>query len=93
MGQYPVFAEMNAHPQISAHQKQSVFKGGKYTIPMAFDGWFFTGGGGSTQNQWVFYEFWNLFLLLLRIKGPGRLFRQIRYFIMQNRAWNFPLTM
>ena len=135
---YTVFTEINAHPEISAHQKQWFFKGGstqnrwalmgdfskggvhktdsfwwvifqrgEYTKPMGFDGWFFK--GGSTQNRWVlmgdfskggvhktdgfwwvifqrgeytkpiaFGGFWNVFLLLPKIKRPGRLFWQIR---------------
>ena len=44
---------------------------------MGFDGWFFK--GGSTQNRWLFGGVWNVFLLLLKIKRPGRLFRQARY--------------
>ena len=117
-----VFVKINAHPEISAHQKQWFFKGGStqnrwlfmgdfskggvhetdgflwvdfsqgdYIKPMGFDGWFFK--GGSTQNRWVLVGdsskggvhktdglWWGLecFLLLLKIKRSGRLFRQIR---------------
>ena len=64
------------------------FKGGKYMKPMGFDGWFFK--GESTQYRWVVMGdfskggvhktdgFWNIFLLPLKIKRLGRLFRQIR---------------
>ena len=171
--QHTVFAEINAHPEISAHQKQWFFKGGstwnrwglmddfskegvhktdgfwwvifqrgEYTKPMGFDGWFFKRGGvhktdelwwmifqrgeytkpmgfdgwffkgGSTQNRWGLMGdfskggvnktnglsigdfskggvhktegFWNVFLLLPKIKRPGRLFQQIRYHVLQN---------
>ena len=117
-----VFTEINAHPEISAHQRQSFFKGGstqnrwalmgdfskggvhktdglwwvifqrgEYTKPMGFDGWFFK--GGSTQNRWALMGdfskggvhktdglWWVLefVLMLLKIKRPGRLFRQIQ---------------
>ena len=69
-----------------------IFQRGQYTKPMGFDGWFFK--GGSTQNRWILMGdfskggvhktdgFWwvlECFLLLLKIKRPGRLFRQIRY--------------
>ena len=65
-----VLAEINAHPEISAHQnswfsKKRVHKTdgfwwvisqrGEYTKPMAFDGWFFK--EGSTQNRWVLTSF------------------------------------
>ena len=65
---------------------------GEYIKPMGFDGWFFK--GGSTQNRRVLVGdfskggvhktdgFWwvlECFLLLLKIKRPGRLFRKIRY--------------
>ena len=72
----------------------TIFQRGEYTKPMAFDGWFFK--RGSTQNRWAldgrFFQrgeymkpmgcdgFWNAFCLVLKIKRPGRLFRQIRYF-------------
>ena len=55
-----------------------IFKGGSTQNQWAFDGWF--SKGGSTQNRWAFDGFWNVFLWLLKIKRPGRLFRQIRYF-------------
>ena len=57
INKFTVFPKMNthleisAHPQMSAYQKQWVFKGGEYTKPMGFDGWF--SKGGSTQNQWA----------------------------------------
>ena len=51
--------------------------GGSTENRWAFDGWFFK--GGSTQNRWAFGGFWNVCLLLLKIKCPGRLFWQIRY--------------
>ena len=50
---------MNAHLEISAHQKNGFFK------------------EGSTQNWWGFMDL-ECFLLLLKIKRPGRLFRQTR---------------
>ena len=49
-----------------------IFQRGEYTKPIGCDGWFFK--GGSTQNRWV----WEFYLLLLKIKRPGRLFWQIR---------------
>ena len=69
-----------------------IFQRGEYMKPMGFDGWF--SKGGSTQNRWLlmgdfpreeytkpmaFDGLWNLLLMLLKIKHPGRLFRQIRY--------------
>ena len=72
--------------------KTVIFQRGEYIKPMAFDGWFFK--GGSTQNRWALVDdfskggvhktdglWWVLecFLLLLKIRHPGRLFRQIRY--------------
>ena len=39
--EHTVFAEINAHPEISVHQKQ----------------WFSKGGGGSTQNRWLLMGF------------------------------------
>ena len=73
-----VLAEINAHPEISVHQKQWFSKGGvhktdgfwwvlfqrgEYTKPMGFDGWFFK--GGSTQNRWVLMGF-GIFLIASR---------------------------
>ena len=75
-----VFAE------ISAHQKQWFSKGGSTWNRWAFDGWCFQRGEYTKPM-----EFWwvvECFLLLLKIKRPGRLFRQIRYFI----AWTFHPT-
>ena len=55
--------------------------------------WVIFKGGGSTQNRWGLMGdfskggvhktdgFGIVFLLLLKIKRPGRLFRQIRYFL------------
>ena len=83
-----VFAEISAHPEINAHQKQWFFKGGstqnRWALMGGFskgglhetDGWFFK--GGSTQNRWVL-EF---VLLSIKMKRPGRLFWQIRYVCM-----------
>ena len=40
----------------------------------------FSGGGGVEYTKPMAFEgFWNVFLLLLKFKLPGRLFRQIRY--------------
>ena len=95
--QYTVFAEINARPEISAHQKQWFFKGGttqnqwllmgdfskggvhktngfwwvifqrgEYTKPMAFDGWFFKGGGGGVHKTNGFWWVWECLLLLLK---------------------------
>ena len=76
-----VFAEINAH------QKQWFFKGGSTQNRWVLMGDF--SKGGSTQNRWILMGdfskggvrktdgFWN-FVLLLKIKRPGRLFRQIR---------------
>ena len=72
-----LFAEINAHPEVSIHQKL-IFQRGEYTKPMGFDGWFFE--GGSTQNWWALMSSGVLFLLL-KIKRPGRLFWQIRYLL------------
>ena len=101
-----VFAEINAHPEISAHRKL-IFQRGEYTKPMGLDEWFFK--GGSTQNRWFlmgdfskggvhktngcwwvifqrvprvhktdgFWWVWNVFLLHLKVKRPGRLFWQV----------------
>ena len=72
-------------------------KGGVHKTD-GFDGWCFK--GGSTQNQWVLMddvskggvhktdEFVECFFSFLKIKRPGRLFRQIRYFL----AWTFHPT-
>ena len=52
---YVVFAEINAHPEIIAHQKRWFFKGGGSTQNRwVFDGWIFK--GGSTQNRWVLMD-------------------------------------
>ena len=51
------------------------FKGGSTQNWWALMGDVFK--GGSTQNRWGL----NVFLLLLKIKLPGRLFRQIRVYI------------
>ena len=62
---HTVFAEINAHPEISPHQKQWFSKGGLHKTD-GFHGWFFKGGstwnrlvfdggffkGGSTWNRW-----------------------------------------
>ena len=55
------FAEINAHPEIDAHQKQWVFKGGSTQNRWLLVGDFSKGGGGSTQNRWVWMGFGNLF--------------------------------
>ena len=72
----PYFAEIKVHPEISAHQKQWFFKGGSTQNRWVFYEWFFKGGGGvhKTDGFWWVLEF---FLLLIKIKRPGRLFRQI----------------
>ena len=76
-------------PRNKRPPKTVIFQRGEYTKPMSFHGWFFK--GGSTQNRWVLMGdfskggvhktdgFWNVFLLLLKIKHPVRLFGQIRY--------------
>ena len=43
--------------------------------------WWMIFKGGSTQNRWKFLK---CFLLLLEIRRPGRLFRQIRSLINQS---------
>ena len=61
-----VFAEINAHPEISAHQKQWLFKGGstqnqwllmsdfsKGGVHKTDESWWVIFKGGSTQNRWV----------------------------------------
>ena len=53
-GKSTTFIEINAHPEINAHQKNSDFSKGEYTKPMGFDGWFFK--GGSTQNRWALMD-------------------------------------
>ena len=53
-----------------------IFQRGEYTKPMAFDGWLFKGGSTQTDGfGWALEKI----LLLLKIKRPARLFRQIRY--------------
>ena len=39
----------------------------------------------STQNRWLLIRF-GIFLLLLKVKRPGRLFRQIRYYMCDYSA-------
>ena len=63
-----VFDEINAHLEISAHQKQWVFKGGEYIKPMGFGGWFFK--GGSTQNRWALTVF-GIFFIASENWAPG----------------------
>ena len=46
-----VFAEINAHPEISAHQKQWFFKGGSTQNRWGLMGDVFK--GGTTQNRWA----------------------------------------
>ena len=98
-----VFAEINVPPPIrnKCSPKQMIFQRGgvhktdgfwwvsfqrgEYTKPMGFDGWL--SKEGSTQNRWLL-EF---FLLLLKIKRSGRLFRQIRYVDVEEdkiRQWD-----
>ena len=72
---HTVFAENKRPPRNKRPPKTVIFQGGgEYTKPMGLDGWFFP--GGSTQNRWVL----EMFLLLLKIKRPGRLLQKIRYF-------------
>ena len=71
MIRYTVFTEINAHPEINIHQKQWFFKGRSTQNRWLLMGDVFK--GGSTQNRWVL----ELYLLLLKIKRSGRLFRQI----------------
>ena len=68
--EYTVFAEINAH------QNQWVFKGGSKQNRWVMMEDFSKGGVHKTDGSWWFLE---LFLLLLKIKRPGRLFWQIRY--------------
>ena len=88
-----VFAEINAHPNVfSAYQKQWFFQGGSTQNRWLLMSDFSKGGVHKTDMFWwvmfskggvhtmAFDEFWNVFLLLLKIKLPGRLFRKIRYF-------------
>ena len=75
-----VFAEINAHPEISAHQKQWFFKGGSTQNRWALMGDFSKGGVHKTDEfWWVIFQrgeytkpmdsdgVWNVFLLLLQI--------------------------
>ena len=79
-----VFAQINAHPEISAHQKNSDFskRGAHKTNGL----WWviFQRGGGGTQNQWVMMGdfskgggvhktdgFWKSFLLPLKLSARG----------------------
>ena len=86
------------------------FKGGSTWNRRVLMGDFSKGGVHETDGFWwvVFQRreytkpmgfdgFWNVFLLLLKIKRPGRLFRQIRYFkrkrnkiitVSSSRLWN-----
>ena len=50
-GWLTVFAEINAHPQITA-LKTVIFQRGEYTKPMAFDGDFSKGGVHKTDGFW-----------------------------------------
>ena len=79
---YPhtIFAE------ISAHQKQSFFQGGSTQNQWALMGDFSKGGVHKTDRSWWVLE---KNLSLLKIKRPGRLFRQTRW--IQNRflLWSF----
>ena len=63
-----VFTEINAHSEISAHQKQWFFKGGSTQNRWGLMGDFSKGGVHKTDGVWKI-------LLLLKIKRPGRLFR------------------
>ena len=67
------FARNNPHPEIRAHRKSWFPKGGSTQNRWLLTGDFSKGGVHNTDG------FWNVFLLLLKIKLPGRLFRQIRY--------------
>ena len=69
--------------------KTVIFQRGEYTKPKGSNGRFF---------QWGRYTkpmgcdgFWNVFLLLLKIKRPGCLFRQIRYCIISSYRISFTL--
>ena len=88
-----VFAEINAHPEIRAHQKQWFFKGGVHKTDGFWwvilqrggvhktDGLWWVilqRGGGSTQNRWLLMAFEMFLIAFKKIKRPGRLFRQIR---------------
>ena len=44
-------------------------RGGEYTKPMGFDGWFFK--GGSTQNQWDLMGFGIVFYCLWKLSARG----------------------
>ena len=87
-----VFAKINAHPEISAHQKQWFFKGGSTQNQWVLRDDFSKGGVHKTDGfWWVIFQkgeytkpmgfdgFGNVFLLVLKFKRPGRLFGQIRY--------------
>ena len=88
---HTVFAEINDHPEIRAHQKQWFFKGGSTQNRWVLLDDFSQGGVHKTDGfYWMIFHrgeymkpmgfdgFWNFLLLLLKIKRPGRLFRQIR---------------
>ena len=71
-----VFTETNAHPDTSAHQKQSFFKGGVHKTDGLWWVIFQRGGVHKTNGFWRVLK---CFSLLLKIKRPMRLFGQIRY--------------
>ena len=62
-------------PKISARQKQWFFKGG--STQNRWDWWMIFQRGEYAKPK-AFDVFWYVFLLVLKIKPPGRLFRQIR---------------
>ena len=53
----PVFAKINAHPEINAHQKQWFFKGGSTQNRWALMGDFSKGGVHKTDGfSWVIFQ-------------------------------------
>ena len=87
--------------RLSAHQQQWFFPGGSTQNRWILMGDFSKGGVHKTDGFWwgifqrgeytkpmAFDGFWNVFLLLLNVKRPGRLFQKIQWLTWPKRSWS-----